>query len=196
MKTTLFKVLRGSLIVGAPALLIWCVDPVPDNLVKEQGTELDGYPVGEFHRPGQVCSACHKEHGQADTVFTVAGTIFAAPDDLRGVEAAEVQLTDSVGTQYIAKTNCVGNFFVTPDQWSPKFPILVRVHKGQTALQMKGPIAREASCNACHLGRKLDPSEERALMPHIALFGGEEPPTASASDGGCGADANIPGYSP
>lgn len=199
MKTmsTAHRVLLAALILGAPALLIYCTDPVPDHLVKAQGDELDGYE-GEFHRPGQVCSACHVENGKSSVVFTVAGTIFAGPNKLTGVEAAEIQLTDSVGTQYIAKTNCVGNFFVKPEQWSPKFPILVRVRKGGTALLMKGPISREASCNACHLGRKLEPSEEHQSMPHIALFGGDEPPgVVPATDGGnCGADANIPGYAP
>jgi hypothetical protein len=192
--TTVFKVLRALAILGAAAVLIYCVDPVPDHLVKAQGAELDGYPQGEFHRPGEVCGACHRENGTADTVFRVAGTIFAGPDSLTGVDNAEVQLTDSVGTQYIAKTNCVGNFWVTPDDWDPKFPILVRVHKGQTALQMKGQISRESSCGACHLNHKLDDSELHSRKPHIALFGGDEPPGGPVSDASCTADAHIPGY--
>ena len=190
------RVIPAIVLLGAAWAVVHCADPVPDDLTKAQGPELEDYPIGEFHRPGQVCSACHRENGKAKTVFTVAGTIFAAPDKLIGVDSAEIQLTDSVGTTYIAVTNCVGNFYVTPDQWQPKFPILVRVHKGQTALQMKGPIGREASCNKCHLAHELSPEEQREAMPHLALFGGDEPDPTPASDAGCPVDAAIPGYLP
>lgn len=181
------------LFLGLMALvaLVRCTDPVPDRLVAAQGDERAGYPQGEYHRPGQVCSACHRENGEAsDSIFSVSGTIFSGPNDLTGVYNAEVQMTDSVGTTYIATTNCVGNFFVKPSDWSPKFPILVRVHKGTTALSMHSQIGRETSCNACHLAHDLSPEELHRAMPHIALFGGPEP-DPTIPEGGCPVDAHV-----
>jgi hypothetical protein len=170
--------------------LVRCTDPVPDRVVEDQGAEIAGFPEGEFHRPGQNCTACHREDGEAESQFTVAGTIFSSPADLTGVHNAEVQLTDSVGTTHIARTNCVGNFFVRPTEWSPKFPILVRVRKGTTAVSMKSVIGREGSCNACHLAKKRTDEELHRSMPHIALFGGPEP-DPSVPEAGCPVDAHV-----
>lgn len=178
--------------LGVTALVafVWCTDPVPDRLVEAQGSELPGYPAGPYHRPGQVCGACHRENGEAESVFTVSGTIFSGPNDLTGVNGAEVQMTDSVGTTYIATTNCVGNFFVQPSEWNPKFPILVRVKKGTTALTMESPIGREGSCNACHLAHPLTPEEVHRARPHISLFGGPEP-DPTIPEAGCPVDAHV-----
>ncbi|MFO0675581.1 MAG: hypothetical protein U0169_03545 [Polyangiaceae bacterium] len=172
-----------------------CGDYVTDKLVERQGDETPGYPVGEFHRPGQQCSACHGQNGSAKPEFTVSGTIFSGPQSLVGVDSVEVQMTDAVGTRYIAKTNCVGNFFVKPDEWSPKFPILVRIKKGFTAVQMQSPIGREGSCAGCHKAKPLTQAESRSSMPHVQLFGGDEPPSTGSSDGGvCPVDASVPGF--
>jgi hypothetical protein len=38
-------------------------DPVLDDAVDAQGNETSGVPKGEFHRAGQVCTACHVEGG-------------------------------------------------------------------------------------------------------------------------------------
>jgi len=192
MKSTLLFAI-GLASVAVVAGSIACSDPIPDRFVERQGDEVPGYPVGEFHRPGQACLACHVENGSADSVFSVGGTIFSGPQTLVGVEGAEVQMTDSVGTTFIARTNCVGNFFVKPDEWLPRFPILVRVKKGITAVQMKSPIGRDGSCASCHQAREQTLAETRSSMPHIQLFGGEEPTGAAATDGGvCPVDAAIP----
>ena len=64
-------------------------------------------------------------------------------------------MTDSVGTTYIGEDE-LRRKLLREDRphWSPKFPILVRVHEGSTALTMHGPIGRETSCNACHLAHE------------------------------------------
>src|SRR5690349_791339 len=106
-----------------------CSDPVQDDAVKRLGDEASDVPQGEFHRAGQPCVVCHQSGSAASTAFSVAGTIFRQPTSYVGVDRAQVELTDSNGTKYTAFTNCVGNFFVKPDQWNPAFPIYVRVAK-------------------------------------------------------------------
>ena len=150
-------------------------DPVHDGAVAAQGKEVTGIPIGEFHRAGQPCVVCHEEHGPASSsIFTVAGTIFAGPNGTVGVDGAEVDMTDSKGSKYPTKTNCVGNFKVTPDQWNPAFPILVRVAKGTAQRSMKTPIGREPSCGNCHVNVITD-ENQFGSMPHIYLFAGDDP---------------------
>jgi len=152
-----------------------CSDPVHDGAVAAQGKETTGVPVGEFHRAGQPCVVCHEEHGPAsNSVFTVAGTVFAGPDKFVGVDGALVQMTDSGSSKKEVKTNCVGNFFVTPDVWNPKFPILVRVVKGTATRTMKTPIGREPSCGNCH-ALVINDQNQFGSMPHVYLFGGDDP---------------------
>jgi hypothetical protein len=130
-------------------------------VVAAQGPEITGVPVGEFHRAGQVCGACHAGGASAaPSVFTVSGTILSGGERRVGVDAAEVQMTDAAGTRFVARTNCVGNFFVTRSEWSPVFPLLVRVVKGSTSRVMQEPIVREASCASCHASIDLFPSGE------------------------------------
>lgn len=141
--------LRALPLVGVAALAIpACSDPVHDRGVSDLGPEKGA--KNEFHRAGQPCVVCHTDEGPANTVFSVAGTVFAQPNTSIGVDKVQVQLTDAAGTKYIATTNCVGNFYVTPDQWSPHFPILVRVAKGGVSRTMTSPIGREPSCAGCH----------------------------------------------
>jgi hypothetical protein len=167
-------------------------DPVLDDAVDAQGNETSGVPKGEFHRAGQVCTACHVEGGPAsDSAFTIAGTVFAQPGREVGVGAAEIRMTDSEGTKYIAKTNCVGNFFVKASEWDPHFPILVEVAKGNVRRSMKGVIGRATSCAECHtLGNPVpDPLSQ---VGHIYLDGGDEPGLPNGADD-CPVDPVRPG---
>jgi hypothetical protein len=173
MRNLALPIVLTFAIIGA------CGDPIHDGAVKQMGNETSGVPVGQYHRAGQACVVCHQDSGPANQVFTVAGTVFAQPNTLVGVDQAEVRMTDSAGTKYIAKTNCVGNFFVTPDQWNPQFPILVRVAKGGTARTMQTPIGREGSCGFCH-HKQIYQEDQFTVMPHVYLFGGDEPGGPSA----------------
>ena len=168
--------LRNLLVVaavGATVAAIACNDPVLDDEVSALGDEVDGIPRGEFHRPGQDCQLCHQEGGKASSKpFTVAGTIFAQPSRDVGVDQVEVRLTDSDGTKFIAKTNCVGNFFVTDAEWSPKFPILVAINKNGSQRNMSSVIGRSSGCGHCH---KLQQTDKTQQMPHVYLFGTDEP---------------------
>jgi hypothetical protein len=153
-----------------------CSDPVYDDAVKAQGKETSGIPQGEFHRAGQRCTLCHSSTGSASSSpFTLAGTVFAQPARQVGVSGVEIRLTDSSGTKSPPKkTNCVGNFFFTPSEWQPTFPILVAIDKNGTGRSMESPIGRDTDCGSCHqLG--IPPPDPFSQMPHIYLFSGDEP---------------------
>jgi hypothetical protein len=152
-----------------------CSDPVHDGAVAAQGKEVTGVPIGEFHRAGQPCNVCHEDHGPASNdVFTVSGTVFAGPDNYVGVDSAEVRMTDSGGSKYIAHTNCVGNFFVRPSDWNPRFPILVHIAKAGSTRSMNTQIGREGSCGNCHV-KVIDDDNRFGSMPHVYLFSGPDP---------------------
>jgi len=146
-----------ALIKSAPLLLIvaaaavsCAMDPVHNAAVNALGGEIAGVPQGEYHRAGQPCTTCHSSLGPAKTTFTVAGTIFYGPTKSIGVDNAQVILVDSLNSSYIAYTNCVGNFFVTPEQYNPAFPIRVQVSQGGVTVGMQSHIGREPSCANCH----------------------------------------------
>jgi len=189
MKTQTLKAL-----VGGAALLLGpsCTDPVLDETIDAQGNETEGIEQGPYHRAGQRCVACHQQGGTASgSPFTLAGTIFAQPQRQVGVDGAEIRLTDADGTKYIAKTNCVGNFFIRPGEWDPKFPVLVAVFKSGTQRSMQSPIGREADCAGCHT-IDLPPKDPLTQMPHVYLFGGDEPARPNG-DPSCPVDPIRPG---
>jgi hypothetical protein len=140
------------------------LDPVHragvNNLGPEDG---DSYPPeSEFHRPGEPCALCHSKSGPADSQFVLAGTIFWGPDRYdRRVDQAYVRVLDANKVKKCFVTNCNGNFFVTPDQFTRiTFPLLISVertkdpgHDENTMVirRMTGHIGRESSCATCHI---------------------------------------------
>lgn len=177
--------IRASVVVGwvlaSASVIPACTDPVLEATVEEQGNETEGVPKGEFHRAGQRCTACHQEHGKASTPFALAGTIFAQPKRQVGVADVQVALTDSDGTKFTTKTNCVGNFFVKPLDWEPKFPILVEISKGQARRSMRSVIGRATDCAECHSG-EVPPSDPFSQVGHIYLFSGDEPGSSNGAE--------------
>jgi hypothetical protein len=66
-----------------------------------------------------------------------------------------VKFIDAKGTKYETATNCAGNFFVMPDDFTPAYPVWVKVVFGQAGAGpvervMGSPIYREGSCAHCH----------------------------------------------
>jgi hypothetical protein len=168
-------------VLAVAALSSSCsTDPIHDGAVAAQGKETTGVPIGEFHRAGQPCIVCHEDHGPANSVFSVAGTIFAGPNNFVGVDGAEVDLTDADGTKHTVTTNCVGNFFVKPSDWNPKFPILVGVSKGGASRQMSSVIGRDGSCAFCHV-KVINDENQYGSMPHIYLFADADPAGVSTA---------------
>jgi hypothetical protein len=171
-------------------LLMSCGDKQLSKEVDRQGNEVAGVPQGQFHRPGKECVVCHQDGGEAsDHPFTLAGTVFASTNRQVGVAAASILLTDSDGSKFIATTNCVGNFFVRPSDWQPKYPIIVDIQKGDVRRTMSGPIGRQTDCAFCHKQNIDDPLSE---VDHIYLFGTDEPGLLDG-DPTCPVDPVVPG---
>lgn len=140
-------------------------DPIHDSEVEALGPEVPGIPRGPYHRAGQPCTVCHSSAGPAQTVFSLAGTVFssatvpASQAGPIGVDGVTVGVVDNNGASQPITTNCVGNFFVTPDVFNPAFPILVQVSKlGVGVTTMKSHISRDSSCASCHSDPASDSS--------------------------------------
>jgi hypothetical protein len=177
MKTArLVPQLLGLVVMTVGALAVSsCSDPELSGGAAALGKETTGIPKGEFHRAGQPCVVCHTDQGAAsDKPFVIAGTIFSGPVRMVGVKNVEVRMTDTEGTKFTAKTNCVGNFFVTTSDWSPHFPILVAIGKDNIVRQMQGPIGRDGSCAHCHANAST-PDDPFSQAGHVYLYGGDEP---------------------
>jgi hypothetical protein len=183
---------RLRIAVAAIALSgVSCNDPVLDDDVKAQGKETSGVPQGEFHRAGQRCTVCHQDTGPASSSpFALAGTVFAQPARLVGVGGAEIRLTDSNGTKFTTKTNCVGNFSIKATDWQPEFPILVEVYKAGSSRTMQSAIGRQTDCAFCHtLG--IPVADPFSQLPHIYLYSSDEPGLKDG-DPQCAVDPVLP----
>jgi hypothetical protein len=168
--------------LAAALLAAGCTDPIHDGAVKEMGKDTRA-PNTEFHRAGEPCGVCHQTAGPASTVFTVAGTVFSQPDSVVGIDGVEIDMTDSASSMFHTKTNCVGNFYVKDSDWSPYFPILVRITKNGITQSMVSTIGRETSCAACHFTQVTDPLSQ---VNHVYL-GAEDP----SPPGMCGANPDL-----
>jgi cytochrome c553 len=156
-------------------------DPVHERAIEKLGAE-DPIGPGALHRAGQPCGTCHGPSGPATTDFSIAGTIFAGPGSLVGVDGARIELIDAAGTRPPASapvmTNCVGNFWIKRSVWDPVFPVRVTVAKGDTRREMKSDIGRAASCAECHAKSSADPFSKTGP---VTLFPAADPdgPTKS-----------------
>jgi hypothetical protein len=151
----LTQILLGSLTAACAFATGSCADPVHDLQVKGLGGEDPAIPQGEFHRAGQPCVACHQPTGPANTSFAIAGTIFVNDGNTKiiGVENVYIDMVDAAGIspQVDVKTNCAGNFWVSPSDWTPAFPVRVMIRRDMNApTKMVSHIGREPSCNRCH----------------------------------------------
>lgn len=151
-------------------------DPVQKDAVSSLGKEKG--KANETHRAGQPCGVCHQAGGEASSDFSIAGTVFAGPGSLVGVEGARIDLVDSAGTSPpIDKpvlTNCVGNFFVRRSDWNPAYPIAVRVSKNGVSRTMQTEIARASSCAECHVA-KVPLDDPFSQVTQIYLFADQDP---------------------
>ncbi|WP_218920093.1 hypothetical protein [Chondromyces crocatus] len=162
----------GLLLSGGA--LVACGNPAVDVRIAELPEEDPNVPVGEFHRPGQPCVLCHSSYGGDAPVMSIAGTIYAVKGLVPNPEPAEgeptriapppvgdvsVLMYDAFGRRSPpVATNCVGNFYLTKEQWDPVFPVYAEIEftppEGTQSLRaaMATWIQREGSCNTCHNG--------------------------------------------
>ena len=139
---------------GAIGLTFGCSDPVVDDAIDALGPEAPGVPEGPLHRPGQPCVLCHSSSGPGDLEMSFGGTVYQYPGDPRPLAGAFVDFIDSTGATYTTATNCAGNFFVQPADYSPHFPVWVTLRYGGVPVEMSSPIFREGSCAVCHVEPK------------------------------------------
>lgn len=132
----------------AASLLVAC-DPVHSDAVNA----LPGSKVGNgpLHRSGQPCQLCHDGALGDPSAFSVAGTVFLNQTDLQGLDGVTVTLTDKNGSKYEAVTNAAGNFYVSPTQYTPNYPMHVAMdYQGMTQV-MQTHVGRNGSCAGCHV---------------------------------------------
>lgn len=145
-------------------LLACQVDPFVEAQVAALGPEARGVPTGPLHRPNQPCVLCHSAEGvaagAAETVFSIAGTVYRDAQTTRVLAPVAVFLVDSRGRRSSVQTNCVGNFYLRPVQYEPVFPVWASLKYGSAEPRdMESPIGRDGSCAACH----GDPADARAV---------------------------------
>lgn len=153
----MMKALRNS------ALALWALLPLlactglplspldPENEARRRllGPEDPGVPVGPLHRPGQSCVVCHSPGGDAEP-YSVAGTIYRDIMTSLPLADVEVLLVDAGARTFTARTNCAGNFYVKPSEFTPVSPLWVSLRLGADVIDMESPIHREWSCAGCH----------------------------------------------
>lgn len=138
--------------LGVAALLAFtpaCDDPLRERAIEALGPEVAGVPRGPLHRRGQPCLTCHDGSSEA-RAFSVAGTVYVtadAPDPAPGVL---VELIDADRRAFRVATNCAGNFFVEPADFTPRYPVFVALELGSYRVEMDTPVQRDGSCASCH----------------------------------------------
>jgi hypothetical protein len=159
-------------------------DPVHDNAVNALGDEDPRVRKGPEHRPGQPCIVCHDGAIGNPRAFSVAGTIYDFDRATGGasttspLQFATVVLTDGLGkTWQTAETNSAGNFYVSPTEFTPAYPVQVIVctqeedvclpstPDGPHKVTMKSLVGRNGSCAGCHTGSPGPSSPGRAYVP-------------------------------
>ena len=142
------------------SLALAACDPVHDDAIAALGPEKAGVRQGPLHRPGQPCLQCHDGELGDPQRFTVAGTVFDRPSSLAPAAGIDVVVTDVRGQRCSFTTNAAGNFFATPTQCDPTFPLQVelRVQPNlppvavmQTLIQGNGTVTHvNGACASCH----------------------------------------------
>jgi hypothetical protein len=146
---------RKTLVLSASAtaLVAWAAcDPVHDDAIAALGPEAPGVRQGPLHRPGQPCLLCHDGAIGDPQRFTVAGTVYLTAGALVPANGTIVFLTDASGTQTQLTTNAAGNFYATPSQYNPTFPIQVSLPgvDMQTLIEGNGTVEANGGCASCH----------------------------------------------
>jgi hypothetical protein len=135
--------------LGLLAALAGC-DPVHSDQVAALGGETNGVGPGPRHRPGQPCTLCHDGTFGKPKAFAVAGTVFATADATTAMQGVDVTLTGADGKTFVAHTNEAGNFYVTPGELAPRYPMHVSISSGGTTVTMQSHVGWAASCATCH----------------------------------------------
>lgn len=116
--------------------------------------------------PGGTCIQCHADSREGPS-YVVAGTVYTLldePVDCNGLQGVEVEIMDSEGSVWTATTNDAGNFFLSPRQADPVFPITAVVRDGDVEREMVTP-QESGECNACHTDEGANGAMGRIVIP-------------------------------
>lgn len=104
------------------------------------GEEGDERKNGPEMRPGENCKSCHS--------FTVAGTLFPAPDASAsdGVIGGTITLEDASGKVVTLTSNDAGNFYTSK---SLDFPLTASVTISGVTKTMSAEVTN-GGCASCH----------------------------------------------
>lgn len=121
---------------------------------------------GPMMHPGRDCLECHSAGGGAEPAWTVAGTVYARPDDppAAGVRGVRVHLADASGRTLVLRTNAAGNFYTRERL---QFPLATWIEKDGVVRAMPEPVPH-GGCNGCH----ALPPPEPGPGGRVALVGG------------------------
>jgi hypothetical protein len=131
-------------------------DPVVDDAVAALGPEAPGVRRGPLHRPGQPCLLCHDGSLGNPQRFTVAGTVFQTTGALQAAPNVSVNVVDATGAAVSLSTNAAGNFYATPGQYDPTFPLQISLTTNgltvpmQTLVEGNGTVEPNGACASCH----------------------------------------------
>ncbi len=140
-------------------------DPVHEDAQAALGDEAPGVQTGPNHRPGQPCTTCHDGKLGSPPEFSVAGTIYRNATDPEPARGATVMLTAADGATYQATTNGAGNFYVTPQQFTPSYPMKASVAFGGVTVKMFSEIGRAGACGDCHSAPARSTSAGHIFVP-------------------------------
>jgi hypothetical protein len=144
------KVVVRYTLCAAFCMLAAC-DPVVDNAIQALGSESNGVRPGPRHRPGQPCLLCHDGAIGDPREFSVAGTVFLHQSGSAAADGATIELHGADGTTQRVGANSAGNFYLSPGEFTPKFPLEVDVVYRGATVKMHGTIGRDGACASCHV---------------------------------------------
>jgi hypothetical protein len=153
-------VTRTPILILSAALVVIlgdACDPVHDDAKAALGPETPGVNKGPMHRPGQPCLVCHDGAMGDPPRFTIAGTVFETQGERVAADGAIVSLVDAKGSGTQLTTNAAGNFYATPSQYDPAFPLQVTVQGPggptahmETLIEGNGTVEPNGGCASCH----------------------------------------------
>ena len=165
--------LFAGLLASVLGASLSCADETHDEQVQALGPEQPGVPRGPMHRPGQPCLTCHGGSGPASLQMSVGGTVYDTQGQTTPSVNATVQIEDVDGHIWNARTNAVGNFFVSLEDFAPHYPTQPNVAPSDGAIpqQMTTHISRDGSCADCH-ANPPGPNSAGPVYAHHAPSGG------------------------
>ncbi len=180
MSPTTFTAAHVAELVALAALAsVAACDPVRADAINALGPEAPGVRRGPLHRPGQPCLYCHDGALGDPQRFTIAGTVFETPSATFAAAGVVVSLVDAKGSAIDLRTNAAGNFYTTPGQYDPTFPIQATIQAGsqvvrmQTLIEGNGTVEPNGACATCHFDPAGPSSPGHVSM---ALDDGGTPP--------------------